>query len=308
MHSTPYNWNDLRFFLAVARSGRLTAAARLLGAEHTTVSRRITNLERDINTKLFERRPQGYTLTEQGSKLLVSAEEMESLAIAAQGEISGSDYALSGAVRIGSPEGFGTYFLAPCLARLSLIHRDLEIQLIARPRVFSLSKREADIAISLERPREGRLHSRKLTDYTLSLFASRKYLANTSVPNDLEDLKDHRIIGYIDDLIFTPELDYLPEVSKSLVPKLASTSVVAQMESTKAGAGICILPTFMAANEPDLVHLFPDKVSLTRSFWLIIHSDMRKLVRIKTVSDFIAREIRSNRAKFMTRLKPITAA
>jgi len=304
VHSTPYNWDDLRFFLSVARSGRLTAAARQLGAEHSTVSRRITNLEKDMNAKLFERRPQGYTLTEQGNKLLVSAEEMESVAISAQGEISGSDYALSGAVRIGSPEGFGTYFLAPCLAKLSLIHLDLDIQLIARPRVFSLSKREADIAISLERPREGRLHSRKLTDYTLSLFASKEYLANTSAPRDLEELNDHRIIGYIDDLIFTPELDYLPEVSKSLQPKLASTSVVAQMEATKSGAGICVLPTFMAANEPNLVPILPDKVRLVRSFWLIIHSDMRKLARIKTVGDFIASEIRGQRTRFLPRTVP----
>ncbi len=302
MHSTPYNWDDLRFFLAVARSGRLTAAARQLGAEHTTVSRRITNLERDMNAKLFERRPQGYTLTEQGSKLLISAEELESVAIAAQGEISGSDYALSGAVRIGSPEGFGTYFLAPCLARLSLIHRDLDIQLIARPRVFSLSKREADIAISLERPREGRLHSRKLTDYTLSLYASKAYLEDNPEPKTLTDLSNHRIIGYIDDLIFTPELDYLPQISKSLHPKLASTSLVAQMVATKAGAGICILPTFMAANEPDLVPVLPEKVQLTRSFWLIIHSDMRKLARIKTVSDFIASEVRSQKARFLPKM------
>lgn len=303
MQSTPYNWDDLRFFLAVARSGRLTAAARLLGAEHTTVSRRISNLERDMNARLFERRPQGYTLTEQGNKLLVSAEELESVAIAAQGEISGSDYALSGAVRIGSPEGFGTYFLAPCLAKLSLIHRDLDIQLIARPRVFSLSKREADIAISLERPREGRLHSRKLTDYTLSLFASKAYLENNPAPKNLTELATHRIIGYIDDLIFTPELDYLPQISKSLHAKLTSTGLIAQMVATRAGAGICVLPTFMAASEPGLVPVLAEKVLLTRSFWLIIHSDMRKLARIKTVSDFIASEVRSQKARFLRQIQ-----
>lgn len=257
-----------------------------------------------MNAKLFERRPQGYTLTEQGNKLLISAEEMESVAITAQGEISDSDYALSGAVRIGSPEGFGTYFLSSCLAKLSLIHQDLEIQLVARPRIFSLSKREADIAISLERPREGRLHSRKLTDYTLSLYASREYLTRMPAPKNFDELNDHRIIGYIDDLIFTPELDYLPEISKTLQPKLASTSVVAQLESTKAGAGICVLPSFMAANQPNLVRVLPDQVQLIRSFWLIIHSDMRKLARIKTVSDFIAREVRSNRETFLPKETP----
>ncbi len=299
MHSTPYNWDDLRFFLAVARTGRLTAAARQLGAEHTTVSRRVTNLEKAMNAKLFERRPQGYSLTEQGTKLLISAEEIESVAITAQGEITDADYALSGAVRVGSPDGFGTYFLAPCLAKLSLLHSDLELQLVTMPRVFSLSKREADIAIGLERPREGRLHSRKLTNYTLCLFASKEYLSRSPVIHDVGDLNAHRILGYIDDLIFTPELDYMPEVSKSIRPQLTSTSVVVQMMATKAGAGICVLPTFIAARDPDLVAILADKIMLVRSFWLIVHSDMRDLARIKTVSDFVAGDIRDKRDIFL---------
>ena len=145
-----FDWDDLRFFLAVARSGRLTAAARRLGADHATVSRRITSLEESLKAKLFERRPQGYTLTAHGERLLAKAESMETEALAIQSDIGGADMALSGTVRIGAPDGFGTYFLAPRLASLSKAYPGLELQLIAMPRLLSLSKREADVAITLE--------------------------------------------------------------------------------------------------------------------------------------------------------------
>jgi DNA-binding transcriptional LysR family regulator len=155
-----FDWDDLRFFLAVARAGRLTAAARQLEADHTTVSRRISALEGALRAKLFERKPQGYSLTEQGERLLGLAEGMETQALAVASQVGGADLALSGTVRIGAPDGIGTYFLAPELGALAERHPDLTLQLVALPRTFSLSKREADIAITLEQPTEGRLVSR----------------------------------------------------------------------------------------------------------------------------------------------------
>ena len=183
-----FDWNDLRFFLAVARAGRLTVAARQLEADHTTVSRRISALEHALKTKLFERRPQGYALTEAGERLLSKAESMESQALAVASEIGGSDLALSGTVRVGAPDGFGTYFLAAELGALAERHPGLVLQLVALPRTFSLSKREADIAITLEQPTEGRLVSRKLTDYRLRLYASEAYLERHGPIRELADL------------------------------------------------------------------------------------------------------------------------
>jgi DNA-binding transcriptional LysR family regulator len=294
-----FDWDDLRFFLAVARAGRLTVAARRLGADHATVSRRISALEGALKAKLFERRPQGYALTEHGERLLGKAESMETQALAASSEIGGADLALSGTVRIGTPDGFGTLFLAPRTSSFAAQYPDLEIQLVAVPRLLSLSKREADVAVSLAPPKEGRIVARKLTDYRLGLYATAEYLARHPVIGAPDDLHEHEMIGYIDDLIFTPELDYLDEVSKGLRPRLQSSSLMAQLQTTLADAGICVLPHFMAVLENRLVPILPERVSIIRSFWLIVHADLKDVARIRTTMDFVVREVKAARSLFM---------
>ncbi len=294
-----FDWDDLRFFLAVARSGRLTVAARRLGADHATVSRRISALEEALKAKLFERRPQGYALTAHGERLLSKAESMETQALAVSSEIGGADLALSGTVRIGTPDGFGTLFLAPRTAAFAARYPDLEIQLIAMPRLLSLSKREADVAVSLAPPKEGKIVARKLTDYRLGLYAAAAYLERHPAVCAPDDLHRHEMIGYIDDLIFTPELDYLDEVSKGLRPRLQSSNLVAQMQATVAGAGICILPHFAAALDPRLVPVLPEAVAIVRSFYLIVHADLKDVARIRATMDFLVREVRAARSLFM---------
>lgn len=294
-----FDWDDLRFFLAVARAGRLTVAARRLGADHATVSRRITALEDALKAKLFERRPQGYALTEHGERLLAKAETIESEALAAQSEIGGADLALSGTVRIGAPDGFGTFFLAPRIGQLAERYPELEIQLVAMPRLLSLSKREADIAISLNPPKEGKIVARKLADYRLGLYAAPAYLAARPAIAAPQDLFDHQLIGYIDDLIFTPELDYLDDIAKGLRPRLQSSNLIAQMHATIAGAGICVLPDFMAACDPRLVPVLRRDVELVRSFWLIVHADLRDVARVRATVDFLVREAKAARAILM---------
>ena len=294
-----FDWDDVRFFLAVARAGRLTVAARRLGADHATVSRRVTALEEALKAKLFERRPQGYALTEHGERLLAKAESMETQALAVSSEIGGADLALSGTVRVGTPDGFGTLFLAPRIGGLAAQYPDLEIQLVAMPRLLSLSKREADVAISLAPPKEGRIVARKLTDYRLGLYAAQSYLDRHPPITARDDLHAHEMIGYIDDLIFMPELDYLDEVSKGLRPRLQSSNLVAQAEATLAGAGICVLPHFLAAQEPLLVPVLPEDVAIVRSFWLIVHADLKDVARIRATMDFLVRGVRAARGLFM---------
>lgn len=297
-----FDWDDLRFFLAVARSGRLTAAARRLGADHATVSRRITSLEESLKAKLFERRPQGYALTGHGEQLLAKAESMETEALAIQSEIGGADMALSGTVRIGAPDGFGSTFLASRFAGLAKSYPGLELQLIAMPRLLSLSKREADVAITLAPPKEGKVVARKLCDYRLGLYAAQDYLDANPPITAAEDLFGHRIVGYIDDLIFTPELDYLDEVAKGLRAHIQSSSVLAQMNAVAAGAGIGVIHHFMAVDEPRLVPVLPESVSITRSFWLLVHADLKDVARVRAVVDFIVRESKANRALLMGEL------
>jgi DNA-binding transcriptional LysR family regulator len=294
-----FDWDDLRFFLAVARAGRLTVAARRLGADHATVSRRITSLESALKATLFERRPQGYTLTAHGERLVVAAEAIESQALAASSDIAGADLALSGTVRIGAPDGFGTTFLAPRTRVLIERYPDLEVQLVAMPRLLSLSKREADIAISLSPPKEGKIVARKLNDYRLGLYAAPGYLAAAGTPATVDDVFGHRIVGYIDDLIFMPELDYLDEIARGLRPGLQASSLVAQMEATVAGAGICVLPHFMTAGHGGLTRVLPEIVSLTRTFWLIVHAELREVARVRATIDFLVEQVKAERQLFM---------
>ena len=214
-------------------------------------------------------------------------------------EVGGSRLSVAGTVRVGATDGFGTVFLARRLPALRDQHPNLVLQLVTLPRVFSLSKREADIAIGLSRPTEGRLHARKLTDYTLGLYASKRYLSKHPVITDQKSLHQHRFIGYIDDLIYTPELDYLTLISRELDAAFTSSNLIAQFQATLAGAGLCVLPNFMAARESRLQRVLPSSITLTRSFWLIVHSDMKDLARVRTVSEFIVREVRAAHDLFL---------
>jgi DNA-binding transcriptional LysR family regulator len=298
MAKPPFEWSDLRYFLAVARSGKLTEAARRLEVEHSTVSRRLAALEHALGARLFDKEPGGYKLTTDGEKLLPSAESMEAIALASQSHLADSNRSVSGVVRIGAPDGFGSHFLAPRLGHLAKVHPDLEVQLIALPRVFNLTKREADIAISLSRPKEKRLYSDKLTDYRLRMYAAPSYLAKHAPIRTSAALADHSFVGYVDDLIYAPELDYLRLASKDIRAMLKSSTLVAQLEMTLAGAGICILPDFLARQHLELKPVLADDVELTRTFWLLVHADIRNLARVRVVSEFITAEVQKERRLF----------
>jgi DNA-binding transcriptional LysR family regulator len=209
---TALNWDHLQTFLAVARHGRLSSAAAKLGTDHTTLARRITTLEQALNAKLFERRSTGYSLTAEGSTLLLFADSIDRLTQRAFETIGGSASAVEGAVRLAVPEGFGSYFLASRVGKLATIHPRLSVQLVFGGGAYSLTKRETDILVTVTRPTEGRLFMRKLVDYDLGLFATAQYLAANPAIEDRADLPQHRFVGYIEDLLQSPELDYLGEI------------------------------------------------------------------------------------------------
>lgn len=294
-----FSWDDLRFFLAVAREGTLTGAARRLRTDHTTVGRRIRGLEESLAAKLFDRHTTGYTLTPLGDTLLQHAERMEGVAISAEAVIEEINRPMSGLVRIGATDGFGTFFLAPRLGKLSHLHPTLEIQLLAMPRIFSLSRREADLTIGLAQPDEGRLYSRKLMDYELGVYASTEFLARSATIRKVEDLRSHPFVSYIDDLIYAKELNYIPRVDPAIRPMLKSSNPIAQLKAIVSGFGLGIMPCFMADPEPQLQRVLADKIMLRNTFWLITHADLRKVARVRTVADFIYREVNSERALFL---------
>jgi DNA-binding transcriptional LysR family regulator len=293
-----FDWNDLRSFLAVARSGRLTVAAARLQLDHTTLSRRIGGLEHALNAKLFDRSPSGYGLTEQGQRLLPMAEEMERLAIGARELVGGTAACVEGTVRIGSPEGFGSYFLAPRIASLRDLYPQLNVQLVAASAVFSLSKRDADVVISVSRPPAGRLLVSKLIDYDLGLYAAPAYLDRRTTIRSTQDLGAHRFVSYIGELLNFPELDVLQHIAPDGSMSLESSNLVAQLKATLAGAGLCVLPGFLAGEEKGLVRVLADEVSLTRSLWLIVHQDLSELARIKAVLKFVRDQVEAARMIF----------
>ncbi|MBY5441610.1 LysR family transcriptional regulator [Rhizobium leguminosarum] len=292
------NWDDVRIFLAVARTGQILAASKRLGLNHATLSRRLTSLEEALKTRLFIRRTNGCELTTEGEVFLASAERMETEMLAAQASLGHTDTAIAGTVRVGAPDGFGVSFLAPRMGRLIERHPALKIQLVPVPRSFSLSQREADIAITLERPDQGRLVSSKLTDYTLGLYASRDYLALQGAPADIDALKAHRRIGYVEDLIFTASLNFSGAVMRSWDAGFEISTAIGQTEAVRSGAGIGILHDYIARQYPELQRILPE-VSIRRAYWTTYHETARDLMRVRSVADFLQELVSAERHIFL---------
>lgn len=288
------NWDDLRVFLAVLRHGSASQAARQLGLNHTTVARRIRLLEEALGTLLFERsRSHGFTLTRDGQQLVPHAEAVEQALQAASERVSGSGSALAGHVRIGCTEAFGSHFVVPELTRFQDSHPDISIDVLPVPHFISLSRREADIAITLERPARGPYVTRKLCDYRLALYATPDYLAREAPIRSRGDLARHRFVNYVQDLAFSAQLLYLDEVAPGARSPLRSTSVLAQHQAVLQGRALGILPCFLAADDPRLQVVLADEVQLQRQFWMSYSEDLRRLRRITTVAEYLHERARA---------------
>jgi DNA-binding transcriptional LysR family regulator len=287
MQKGTMRWDDLRVFLAVARQSRLLNAGRTLGLDPATVGRRVTALEEALGAKLFDRSPQGYALTEAGRSLLTHAQAMESQAGAAAEEVGGHADRLSGTVRIGAPDGVSNYLLIDACDALSRDNPDLQVQVVALPRIFSLSQREADLAITVSPPTAGRLTVRKIADYRLRLYARADLVAGLGEVRAIEDLRDLRGIGYISDMIFDKELDYYALLGRETEPSLTSNSLIMQLRWCLRGVGICILPEFVAREHPELRVILPDDIRLTRAFYLVRHQDDARVARINRMAEVV---------------------
>lgn len=293
------DWDDLRIFLAVARSESLSGAGKRLKIDAATVGRRIARLEEAMGARLFAKSPQGYALTEEGARLLPHAERAETALDGAREALTGPE-GLSGQIRIGAPDGCANYLLPQVLAEICDANPGLEVQIVALPRVFNLSKREADLAIAVSRPTAGRLTVQKLTDYHLHLAAHPDYLSRAAPLYTPADLRRHRLVGYIPDMIHDKELDYLAELGAGTVA-LASNSVSVQLNWLRAGAGVGVVHDFALPAAPELVQVIPQQVALTRSFWLIRHADDGRVERLSRFADLLAQGLRREVARLESR-------
>ncbi len=294
------DWNDFQAFLAVARAGQMARAASTLGVDATTVGRRLRRLETRTGVTLFEQTREGQVLTEAGEAMLAEVEAMAQAASRiAEHAASGSGPA--GLLRISLSEGFASWIVAPALRSFVEANPRLVVDLVASSGFLSPSKREADLAVTLSRPRAGPVIAGKLSDYTLRLYATRGYLAQRGLPTKAQELaQGHRLVGYIPDLLYAPELRYLAEIEADLSATVRSSSINAQHRMIAAGAGIGVLPCFIGDADKWLVPVLPDQ-RITRSFWLVTHKDTHNLARVRAFKDWLTALVGRERGRLLPR-------
>lgn len=293
------DWDDLRYFLELARQKRLNQAGKKLGVDHTTVGRRIEMLETALGCRLFESTPSGYGLTDAGRRLLEPAEAIEGQVAVLRESALEHGSRVNGTVRVGTPEGFGTLFLTPRLPRLQEQHPELDVELLTLPRFPSLAAREADIVLTLDPPQHGRYMTARLTDFTYGLYATPSYLARHAPIRTRAQLAGHRFVGYLDDMLPTPQFHYLEALVPGARPRFTSSGMLAQVAAVRADMGLAILAHYMAG--PDLVPVLPREATWKHTFWLTTHVDWFRLRRVRAVWDFMRRAVEAERGLFMAR-------
>ena len=291
-----FNWNDLVFFLELARQSRLAPAARRLRVDHTTVSRRIAELEKSLSVKLFDRKPDGFVLTEQGHRLFTIAERIEQEIGNVPQALGAEDMAATGRVRVVTMEGIGAFFLAERMAELAQRQPGIVVELVTERHIVSLTKREADIFISFIPPVGQRLLVKKLGSFRLALYASAAYVSRHGMPKDRSELVQHTFVDYVEDLIAIQPVRWLLDVIDPLTVSFRSSSMHAQQNAIAAGAGIGLLPLFSAKQNPALLPILGDTVQVHRDIYLSVHEDLEFLTRVRTVTRYVNEIIQRDNA------------
>ncbi len=295
-----YNWNDIIYFLEVARARNLVRAGQKLKVDHTTVSRRVRELERSLNTTLFKRSKSGFALTEAGLRLLQYAEGMENQANAIVETVVGAEGAeAAGAVRIASMEGIGSMYLTGCIAEFHGLYPSIQVELITDTRLLDMTRREADIFVSFFRPQGKRLSVKKVGEFKIALYASSRYLETHRNPTTVKELEAHGFVDFIDEHIHIKENRWLSDILRPPHIAFRSTSLVSQYMAVSDGVGIAMLPSFVAAHNPDLRPIMPRFFSV-RDIWISVHEDLLHIGRIKAVMNFLEKRIAADRNFLMS--------
>ena len=283
-----FDWNDTRYFLAIARLGSLSKAARHLRVQQSTVGRRLAALEQSLDTRLFERTSDGYVATPAGEALVPHAERIEDEALAVERELAGHEEVVAGTVRMTAPQAFGFYFVVPLLARLHADQPDILCELVADNFALNLSRREADLALRLGRPVQQQLLLRKLGSVTDALYVARCYLERFG-PVHGDDLGKHLFIGFDETYGRTADGLWFMQRMRGARCVLKINGTPGMMTAVRAGMGIGLLPCWLADPDGELVRVLPEQVH-AHDLWLVIHRDLRHAARIRMVSEFFVRE------------------
>jgi DNA-binding transcriptional LysR family regulator len=282
------DWNDLRYFLAVARDGSTLAAARTLRTSQTTVARRIAALERALALALFEKRQAGYVLTPAGESLLDRGRQVERAAIGFTEASDALTRETSGTVRITTQEIFAITLLAPMLRELHERHPEIMIELDDAQDMRDLGEGEADIALrSMVGEHSGGIVGRRLCDDDWTLYCSRDYAAQHGVPRTRGQLKKHAFIGGGGEKLWRAYSGWLRELGLEGQVIIHHASATGMLSAIRSGLGIAVLPRIVADTDPDLIRCVPPRGGHGRALWLVTHERVRRTPRVRAVIDFL---------------------
>ncbi|HET9960235.1 MAG TPA: LysR family transcriptional regulator [Polyangiaceae bacterium] len=285
-----FDWDDVRYFLAVARSGSLSAAARVLQVAQPTVGRRITAFERRLGAELFERTLEGQKLTATGRRVLATAERMEEEALALEQQ-TGRDPTLRGRVRITASEWLIQRLLAPILVPFNRAHPELELELWADIRHLSLTRREADIAVRPSPFEQGSIVQRVVAELKFGLYASDHYLLERGVPDFSRACEGHVLIAMSESLGKIPDVEFLPRVAAKARIATRTNGREPMAVLAAAGLGIACLPRFLGDATAGLRHLPCPEPEPTRRLYVGFLGDDRAASRIQSCVTFLAHTI-----------------
>jgi DNA-binding transcriptional LysR family regulator len=293
--TTLNDWENLRFFLEVHRRGSLSEAARKLGVNHTTVARRIAELETSLGVRLFDRSARGYDRTRAADELMPLAERVEETVSAVERRVASADVEHVGIVRVTTTEHIVVSFLAPSLPKLSERYPDIVVEAVADNRELSLSRREADMAIRLGRPRDVGLVARKLADISYAFYGQRgPGRRSTTVAFAKDDF-----VSYEESLSHVPQERWLHRVAPNRHVRFRTNTLNGLQAAARAGLGLALLPCFVGDQDPQLRRFHCAEASPTRELFVLVHPELRRSPRVRVVLDFIIESAGASSKRFL---------
>lgn len=292
------DWNDFRYFLAVAETGSLSGAARQLGVSQPTVGRRIEALEQSLKARLFDRLSHGYALAPAGENIRELVERMEHEALSVSRRVSGENIRLDGEVSVATSEGLGVHWLVPRLPHLRERHRSLEIELKLDVQLADLLRREADVALRLGSPGSDALIGRRLGMAAFGLYASRDYLEQHGVPDSTAELNGHVIVESTGASAGLPQARALRALAPAAVVSLRCDRISGLAALGAAGVGLVPLPVYVGSAMGEtggLVRVLGESFEPHLDLWLLTHRDLRHTARVRALMDFLREEFEAER-------------
>lgn len=285
----PAEWSDYRYFLAVGRAGSLSAAARGLGVDQSTVGRRLAALEAAVGARLFDRTPEGYVLTAAGESVRGDVERLEDGFLAVERRLAGGDARVAGVVRVATTEMFASMFIIPHLAALRSRHPGLSLDLVAGIHPVDLSRREADLAVRLGAPpKQPNLIVRAIGEARFALYAAPSYLARRARPHLRGGLKGHAIVGYGGEMAAVPIARWLDEQGRNAEVAFRANTIAAVHDAVQAGLGLGVLPCGLG--DRDLVRV--SSLAGASPIWTVVHEDLARTGRVRAVLQFLSDTLR----------------